>query len=59
LHGVNDDFLDIDTHGEVVFANHPGPEKIAYSIPDPVRNNLPEVMGYEAYLAAVGHFIRE
>lgn len=59
LHGVNDDFLDIDTHGEVVFANHPGPEKIAYRIPDAVHNNLPEVMGYEAYLAAVGHFIRE
>ena len=59
LQGVNDDFLDIDTHGEVVFANHPGPEKIAYSIPDAVHNNLPEVMGYEAYLVAVGHFIRE
>jgi pimeloyl-ACP methyl ester carboxylesterase len=59
IHGIDDDFLDIDTHGEVVFANHPGPDKIAHRIPDAVHNNVPEVMGYEAYLQAVGHFIRE
>lgn len=58
IHGVNDDFLAIETHGEVVFGNHPGPEKIPYRIPQAVHNNVPHVMGYEAYLSALGSFIR-
>lgn len=59
IHGTDDDFLDIDTHGEVVYANHPGPEKIAFRVPGAVHNNVPEVMGYEAYLLAVGNFLSE
>jgi pimeloyl-ACP methyl ester carboxylesterase len=57
IHGIDDDFLDIDTHGEVVFANHPGPLKTAYRIPLAVHNNVPGVMGYEAYLTALENFI--
>lgn len=59
LHGTNDDFLDIDTHGEVVFANHPGPFKIAHRVAGAVHNNLPSVMGYEVYLNALGSFVRQ
>lgn len=59
IHGINDDFLEINSHGEVVFANHPGPMKIAYRIPGAVHNNVPSVMGYETYLGALGSFIRQ
>lgn len=58
LHGTDDDFLKIETHGEVVFANHPGPEKIAYRVSQGLHNDVPSKMGYANYLNALGDFIR-
>lgn len=56
MHGIDDSFLNIETHGEVVFRNHPGP-KSGVRVASAEHNNLPEIMGWEAYLEVVGTFI--
>ena len=57
IHGVNDDFLNIDTHGEVVYYHYHGVYQEAHRIPEAVHNNVPAVMGYEEYLRVVGEFV--
>jgi alpha/beta superfamily hydrolase len=57
IHGINDDFLNINTHGEVVYNHYQGAYKEAHRIPEAVHNNVPAVMGYEEYLGAVGEFV--
>ena len=58
IHGVNDDFLKIETHGEEVYFNHAGSFKEAHRIPEAVHNNVPKIMGYENYLNTLDAFIR-
>ncbi len=58
IHGINDDFLSISTHGEVVYANHAGLIKEAYRIPGANHVNVPAVWGLEVYKAAILAFIR-
>jgi pimeloyl-ACP methyl ester carboxylesterase len=57
IHGINDDFLKIDTHGEVVYYHYHGTYQEAHRIPEAVHNNVPAVMGYEEYLRVVGEFV--
>lgn len=57
MHGTDDDFLSIETHGEVVFKNYDGIYSEAHRIEGGVHNDVPKVMGYEAYLKAVHKFI--
>ena len=57
IHGINDDFLKIDTHGEVVYNHYQGSYREAHRIPEAVHNNVPAVMGYEEYLRVVGEFV--
>jgi alpha/beta superfamily hydrolase len=57
IHGIDDDFLSINTHGEVVYAHHQSAYKEAHRIPGAVHNNVPKVMGYEAYLNVLAEFI--
>jgi alpha/beta superfamily hydrolase len=60
LHGDNDQFLNIQTHGEVVFASHPGEidvEKFAVRVNKGEHSNLPKVMGTEYYLQVLENFI--
>lgn len=56
IHGTKDDFLAIDTHGELVYNNHDG-EKTALRIEGGDHNNPPAILGYEEYLAALEEFI--
>jgi pimeloyl-ACP methyl ester carboxylesterase len=58
IHGINDDFLKIDTHGEVVYNHYQGSYSEAHRIPEAVHNNVPAVMGYEEYVRVVGEFVR-
>ena len=58
IHGIDDDFLNIDTHGEVVYANHPGPMKEAHRIPGGGHNDVPKAMGYATYATMLADFIR-
>lgn len=58
IHGINDDFLNIETHGELVYAHYEGAYKEAHRVPAAVHNNVPKVMGYEAYLNVLSTFIQ-
>lgn len=60
LHGNNDQFLNINSHGEVVFASHQGEidiDKFAHRINKGEHSNLPKVMGTNYYLQVLENFI--
>jgi len=57
IHGIDDDFLNIDTHGEIVYANHQGIYKEAHRIAGAGHSTIPEVMGFENYLDNVLMFM--
>lgn len=57
IHGLNDDFLNVHTEGEVVYKNYQGPYKEKHIISGAVHNNVPEVWGYSAYLDTLYKFI--
>lgn len=57
VHGIDDDFLALETHGKVVYENHNGRYKIAYTIPETNHGDVPKVMGYEAYIESLEQFI--
>jgi pimeloyl-ACP methyl ester carboxylesterase len=59
IHGINDDFLNINTHGQLVFNNHYGIYKEAHKIQGAGHSNVPIVFTYDKYLQAVGKFIRK
>lgn len=58
IHGINDNFLGIKTHGEVVFKNHHGTYKEAHRIPSADHGEVPVYTGFENYLKIIGDFIR-
>ncbi len=58
IHGVKDDFLNINTHGQLVFDNHKGSFKEAHKIAGAGHSNIPLEMGFQNYLQVVGNFIR-
>jgi pimeloyl-ACP methyl ester carboxylesterase len=58
IHGTKDDFLNIKTQGEVVYNNHKGIYKEAHRVPNAGHSNVPLQFGFDAYLQAVGNFIR-
>ncbi|MEN9671132.1 MAG: hypothetical protein RL018_1409 [Pseudomonadota bacterium] len=58
LHGINDDFLSIETHGEPVFRNHPGPIKEAHRVVGGVHNDVPRALGYAEYARTIDSFIK-
>ena len=57
IHGEADDFLNINTHGEVVYANYVGSYKEAHRIPNAGHSNIPVIMGFQDYSTAIGDFI--
>lgn len=58
LHGVADAFLNIRTHGEVVYKNYGGSYKKAVQVPGADHGEIPLKMGYTQYLNEVNSFIR-
>jgi hypothetical protein len=58
IHGEDDSFLNIHTHGEVVFKNYGGPSKKALRVPGGDHENTPFVMGYTNYLNELLLFIK-
>lgn len=59
LHGVNDDFLAMDTHGEVVYKNHAGAYKRAERVSGGGHETVPTFMGLENYSQRILDFIIE
>ena len=57
IHGVDDDFLSMNTHGEIVFKNHRGAYKQAHRIAGANHGDVPFIMGYEAYIKSIADFI--
>lgn len=57
VHGIDDDFLAYETHGKVVYENHQGKFKEAFSISKANHGDVPKVMGYEAYIKSLKGFI--
>jgi pimeloyl-ACP methyl ester carboxylesterase len=58
IHGLNDNFLNYKTHGEVVFKNHGGRYKQQELIEQADHGEVPEKMGFTNYLETTGKFIR-
>jgi pimeloyl-ACP methyl ester carboxylesterase len=58
MHGIDDDFLSIKTHGEIVFKNYHGSYGEAHRIPAAVHTNVPSTWGYSNYLEALATFIQ-
>jgi pimeloyl-ACP methyl ester carboxylesterase len=60
IHGIEDDFLNIKTQGELVFNNYGGApqDKYPYRIPGAGHSNVPVYFTFPNYLQAVGSFIR-
>ncbi len=57
IHGEADDFLNINTHGAIVYANYKGTYKEAHRIANAGHSNIPQTMGFQNYLNVVGNFI--
>jgi alpha/beta superfamily hydrolase len=57
IHGTNDDFLNILTHGEVVYKNHTGSFKIAHRVQGADHSNVPISLGFENYRQLLLNFI--
>ena len=58
MHGTDDAFLNITTHGEVVYKNYAGTYGEAHRITGATHVNLPAVWGLEQYKAAIEAFIK-
>lgn len=59
IHGINDSFLNINTHGQVVYDNYNGTYKEAHKIPGADHSTIQTTMGFESYLNAVKTFITQ
>lgn len=59
IHGVNDDFLSIESHGELVFKNYAGIQSKAYRISGANHGDVPLVMKFVDYNKAIEDFIEK
>lgn len=59
IHGVDDDFLSIKTHGEVVFKNYKGVKAVPLRVESAGHDNVPAVLGFDNYLGQLTTFITE
>lgn len=57
IHGLNDNFLNINTHGEVVYKNHGGAYKEAHRIAGSDHGQIPAVFGFQNYSEVIKKFI--
>jgi alpha/beta superfamily hydrolase len=59
IHGTNDNFLNINTHGEVVYKNYHGIYQEAHRIPSADHGEVPAKMGFTNYLNTLSTFIKK
>jgi pimeloyl-ACP methyl ester carboxylesterase len=59
IHGEADDFLNIDTHGAVVYSHYSGTYKESHRIPAAGHSTIQTTMGFQPYLKLVGDFITQ
>ena len=58
LHGLNDNFLSYQTHGETVYNKYGGVYKQKYMVVGADHGEVPEKAGFKSYLDSLGKFIR-
>ncbi|MCB9234377.1 MAG: alpha/beta fold hydrolase [Bacteroidia bacterium] len=56
IHGINDNFLRITTHGEVVWKNYHGVRGVAVRVPGADHSTIPEFTGVDGYVQDVEDF---
>lgn len=59
IHGTNDNFLNINTHGEVVYKNYKGVYQEAHRISGADHGEIPSKMGFDIYLNTLSNFIKK
>lgn len=59
IHGIDDDFLNIDTHGQVVYDNCPSQAKEAHRIPGAGHSTIQTTLGFGPYLEMVKNFMEK
>jgi len=59
IHGINDDFLSITTHGQVVYDNYSGTYKEAHKIAGAGHSTIETTMGFTDYSNSVNNFITQ
>ena len=57
MHGIDDDFLSMYTHGRVVYSNHTKSWKMKNEVIGAGHSNLPTFMGYNAYRNRILSFL--
>ncbi len=57
FHGIDDDFLNIETHGEVIFKNYHGEKGIAVRVPGANHGGVPQTYGFVSYCKQIEEFI--
>jgi len=57
IHGIEDDFLEIDIHGQVVFDNYAGNEGYAKKVPRASHNDVLVKLGFDTYINGIKDFI--
>jgi pimeloyl-ACP methyl ester carboxylesterase len=58
MHGKNDAFLSIETHGEIVFKNYKGVNGVAKRIENCDHGDVPEALGFTVYMDIITSFIK-
>jgi fermentation-respiration switch protein FrsA (DUF1100 family) len=59
IHGLNDNFLNYKTHGQVVYKNYRGVYKTSRMVEGADHGEVPAKMGFDTYLQTLGEFIRK
>jgi pimeloyl-ACP methyl ester carboxylesterase len=59
IHGMNDNFLNYKTHGEVVYKNYQGSYSEKYLVEGADHSEVQTKMGFEKYLEVLGNFVRK
>lgn len=57
LHGLNDNFLNYQTHGEVIYKNYAGVWKQKMMVSGADHGEVPAKIGFTAYLDTLGKFM--
>lgn len=57
IHGLADDFLNVNTHGRLVYDNYRGTYKESHLVPGAGHSNVPLLIGFDNYRATVNAFI--
>ena len=59
IHGTDDAFLNMKTHGEVVAKNYGGTDKTEVRVESAIHTDVPVVYGYENYLELIQTLIEK